>query len=209
MRDMNGQPSGSLNVAAMDPKGLQSLLAKAPFQWWVAGGWALDLFTGESWRPRYDLDVAIARRDQGLAQQFLHGWDFQYAAPGTSNPVVFQSWEAGQTLGFEIHGSWARENRNSPWRFEFLLHEIEQAVWSFRYCREVRRPANRIGGQTPSGIPYLQPEIDLLYKAVRLRQVDEQDFKRVLPHLTTEQRAQLAGDIVHFSPEHPWLALLK
>jgi len=89
MRDMNGQPQGSLNVVAMDPRGLQSLLAKAPFQWWVAGGWALDLFTGESWRTHYDLDVAIARRDQGLAQQLLHGWAFQYE-PGSIEPFVFR-----------------------------------------------------------------------------------------------------------------------
>jgi hypothetical protein len=67
----------------------------------------------------------------------------------------------------------------------------------------------RIGGRTPEGIFYVQPEIALLYKAVRMRQVDEQDFLRVLPHLAPQQRAQLTGDIVRFSPDHPWIGLLQ
>jgi hypothetical protein len=153
--------------------------------------------------------VAVARRDQIAAQRFLQGWDFQYAVPGTSEPVVFKAWESAQILGREIHGSWARESSGSPWRFEFLLHEIEQDILSFRYCPEVQHPLNCIGGRTANGICYLQPEIALLYKAARLREVDEKDFRRVLAHLGSEQRAQLSKDILLFSPEHPWLDLLR
>ena len=29
--------------------------------WWVAGGWALDLFLGRMTRPHHDVDVAILR----------------------------------------------------------------------------------------------------------------------------------------------------
>ncbi len=78
-----------------------------------------------------DLDAAIARQDQTIAQRYLQGWDFQYAVPGSSDPVVLQSWEEGQRLGFEIHGSWVRENSNSPWRFEFLLaiRLIARSAW--------------------------------------------------------------------------------
>jgi hypothetical protein len=200
---------GPLNVVPFEPRGIQSLLSQAPFQWWITGGWALDLFAGEPSRPHFDVDVAIARRDQTVAQRHLHGWDFQYAEPGISDPVVFKSWQVGQNLGFEIHGSWARETTDSPWRFEFLLHEIEQNVWCFRYCLDVQHAVKDIGGRTSDGIPYLRPEIALLYKAARLRQVDEQDFLRVLPLLTAQQRAQLAQDIHHFSREHPWIALLR
>ncbi len=206
---MNQEPTGPLNVVPFQPREVQSLFSKAPFQWWIAGGWALDLFLGQQSRPHFDIDVAVARQDQMAARQFLRGWDFQYAVPGTSNPVVFKSWEPGQTLGREIHGSWARENSASPWRFEFLLHEIEHGVWAFRYCTDVQHPVEHIGTRTLDGIPYLQPEIALLYKAARLREVDEQDFRRVLPHLSGAERAQLAGDLSRFAPMHPWVALLK
>jgi hypothetical protein len=206
---MNQELRGPLNVDPWRPVDIQSLLSSAPFQWWIAGGWALDLFTGEQSRPHFDTDVAVARRDQTIAQRYLQGWDFQYAVPHTSDPVVFESWKDGQILGQEIHGSWARESSGSPWRFEFLLHEVEQDVWSFRYCNKVQHPLTLIGGRTPQGIHYLQPEIALLYKAARMRQVDDQDFQRVLPHLVSQQRAQLAEDILCFSPEHPWLASLR
>jgi hypothetical protein len=41
------------------------------------------------------------------------------------------------------------------------------------------------------GIPYSLPEIALLYKAARSRNVDEEDFQRVLPLLIGVQRLQL------------------
>jgi hypothetical protein len=66
-----------------------------------------------------------------------------------------------------------------------------------------------IEGRTLEGIYYLKPEIALLYKAARMREVDAQDFRRVLPHLGREQRLQLAWDILRCWPEHPWLDLLK
>lgn len=206
---MSHEFKGPLNVVPLEPRGIQSLLSSAPFPWWIAGGWALDVFVGKPSRPHFDIDVAIARQDQTLAQRHLQGWDFQYAVPGTGNAVVFKPWQPEEFLGFEILGSWARETPGSPWRFEFLLHEIDQEVWSFRYCLDVQHPAERIGGRTADGIPYLQPEIALLYKAARLRQVDEEDFRRVLPHLSPQQRAQLARNIRRFSPGHPWLASLR
>ncbi len=155
------------------------------------------------------MDVAVARRDQGAVQQYLSGWDFQYAVPGSHDPVVFNRWEAGQILGKEIHGSWAREKSDSSWRFEFLLHEINEGVWSFRYCPEVQHSLESIGGQTSEGISFLKPEIALLYKAARLRDVDQEDFQRVLPRLASEQKNQLREDISRFSPQHPWIGMLS
>jgi len=184
------------------------MLSDAPFQWWIAGGWALDLFTGQKSREHFDTDVAVARKDQTAAQVYLKTWDFQYAVPGTSNPVVFECWKPGEILQFDIHGSWAREDSGSPWRFEFLLHEIEQGVWSFRYCQEVQHPLDYIGDRSPGGVPYLRPEIALLYKAARMREVDDEDFQRVLPRLASQQRAHLARDVLRFKPQHPWLDLL-
>lgn len=89
------------------------------------------------------------------------------------------------------------------------MHEIEQDTWSFRYGPTVRHPLSRIGGSTADGISYLRPEIALLYKAARRRELDEADFRRVLPQLSSAQRTQLAADIIHCWPEHPWLALLR
>jgi hypothetical protein len=195
----------AFNIAPLQPEEVHSLLSAASFRWWITGGWALDLFMGKKSRPHFDIDVAVARKDQAAAQAYLKGWDFQYAVPGTSDPVVFESWQAGQILEFTIHGSWARENPGSPWRFEFLLHEIEEEIWSFRYWQDVQHPLDQIGDRTSGGIPYLRPEIALLYKAARMREVDNEDFRRVLPYLRTEAREQLRRDLIRFKPQHPWL----
>lgn len=208
MKATNTLPPDATNVVALQPKDIQTLLCDAPFRWWITGGWALDLFMGEQTRPHFDVDVAIARRDQGVAQKHLSQWDFQYAVR-IDDKVVLRPWESGQTLGREVHGVWGRQTIDTPWRFEFALHEIEEEVWTFRYFDTVQHPLQHIEGRTPEGICYLNPEIALLYKAARMREVDLQDFRRVLPHLGCEQRLQLAGDILRCWPEHPWLGLLK
>jgi hypothetical protein len=152
--------------------------------------------------------VAIARKDHGAAQKYLSHWDFQYAVR-IDDKIVLRPWETGQILGREVHGVWGRQTTDAPWRFEFALHEIEEEVWTFRYFDTVRHPLQHIEGRTAEGICYLKPEITLLYKAARMREVDVQDFSRVLPHLDREQRLQLAEDILRCWPEHPWLGLLK
>ncbi len=58
------------------------------------------------------------------------------------------------------------------------------------------------------GIPYMAPEIVLLFKAKGQRAKDEADFRGALPLLDGEQRRWLndALDLVH--PSHPWRAFL-
>lgn len=206
---MDPQTRDALNVVPLQPRDIKALLSEAPFRWWIAGGWALDLFMGEQTRPHFDTDVAIARVDQTAAQRHLDKCNFRYAVRDGDGTVTFQPWEAGQILGREIHGAWARESPEAPWRFEFLLHEIVGEVWSFRYFASVQHPVRSIDGRTPDGICYLQPEIALLYKAARMREVDVQDFRRVLPRLASQQRTQLAADIFSCWPQHPWLDSLK
>ena len=66
----------------------------------------------------------------------------------------------------------------------------------------MRLPLADIGRMTSDNIPYLVPEIVLLYKAKNVRENDERDFEAALPSLSTEQRTLLhrALDVVH--PDH-------
>jgi hypothetical protein len=205
---MNVQPPDATNVAALQPKDIQTFLSGAPFRWWIAGGWALDLFMGEQTRPHFDVDVMIARMDQGAAQKYLSRWDFHYAVRNGDN-VVLRPWEPGQILGREVHGVWARQTPDSPWCFEFWLSEIDEEIWSFRYNGAVQHHLRLVGRCTAESISYLNPEIALLYKAARMRQVDVDDFQQVLPRLSSDQRLQLAADVLRCWSEHPWLGLLK
>jgi hypothetical protein len=205
---MGAQIPDGTNCVPFGPGEIHALLKDAPFPWWIAGGWAIDLFLGRQTRPHFDIDVAIARQDQLLAQAYLTDWDFWTTRRDETEQIVLDTWQPGQALGFEIPAVWARETESAPWRFELILHEIHDQTWTFRYNENIQHPLGGIGGVSSQKIPYLQPEIALLLKAARRRDVDEQDFQSVLPRLNSRQREQLAKDIAGFEPDHAWLALL-
>ena len=163
---------------------------------------------GKQTRSHFDTDITIARRDQLAAQLYLNNWDFYSTKRNENGEIVLEKWETGKILGQEYPGVWAREVGESHWRFEFLFHEINNQTWTFRHDDSVKHPLVEIGGVSPDGIPYLLPEIALLYKAARLRDVDKGDFQKVLPYLNQTQRTQLLTDLQKFEPEHPWLAAL-
>ena len=59
------------------------------------------------------------------------------------------------------------------------------------------------------GIRYLQPEIQLLYKARGLREKDRADFDATLPHLDECRRQWLSDALEQTIPGHPWLEELR
>ncbi len=119
------------NLTPYSPKEIRDLFSSAPFQWWIAGGWAIDLFLGKLTRPHFDLDIAVARRDQTLARQYLTTWDFHYPLRDQNENIFLHLWKTDMVLDFDIPGTWAREKPDAPWRFEFLLQEIDDLKWTF------------------------------------------------------------------------------
>ena len=57
-------------------------------------------------------------------------------------------------------------------------------------------------------IPYLAPEIYLLYKAKGSRPKDEADFMHTLPAVDQERRQWLKKTLATAQPHHPWRILL-
>jgi hypothetical protein len=65
-----------------------------------------------------------------------------------------------------------------------MVGDSYEDQWLFRRDSRVRRPLATIGSVTTDGIPYMAPEIQLLYKAKASRPQDEADFARTFPHLS-------------------------
>jgi hypothetical protein len=86
-----------------------------------------------------------------------------------------------------------------------MINDTRDEQWLFRRLPTISRPLATIGDRTPEGIPYLAPEIQLLYKARGLRPKDEADFLHALPELAQEQRAWLKDALTQVHPGHPWL----
>jgi len=131
--------------------------------WWIAGGWAIDLWLGKQTREHVDLDIATLRKNQRIFWRRLEGWDLHL---GTA-PDVVEPWPTPGAVPTPLHAVWCRRTPTSPRAFEILLNDSNSTDWLFRRDHSVRLPLAQIGRMTSEGIPYLGPEIVLLYKATQ------------------------------------------
>ncbi len=81
-------------------------------------------------------------------------------------------------------------------------------TWICRRDETIRFPYREIIHHTASGIPYLAPELVLLFKAKHARPKDQADFDETIPHMTRAQRQTLAGLLARAHPGHHWLESL-
>ena len=182
-----------------------SLFAAYGRPWWIAGGWAIDLFVGRTTRAHGDIDLATLRRDQGGLWTLLRDeWDVHVADSGSLTP-----WD-GLPLVAPQHQFWVRRRGAGVWAFEVLLEDTDGDEWVYRRDERVRAPLTALGRQTDGGVPYLAPEIALHYKSNRA-DVDRNaaDFDVVAPLLDADARRWLRGAVAVASPEHPWIARLR
>nr|WP_255644576.1 hypothetical protein [Actinoplanes polyasparticus] len=77
-------------------------------------------------------------------------------------------------------------------------------VWISRRDARLRRPYGEIVRTDSAGIPYLSPEVVLLFKAKHRRPKDEQDYAAVAPGLTEGEREWLDAALRLVHPGHPW-----
>ena len=190
--------------APLPPERVVALLEGFPGRWWLAGGWALDLFLGHGTRPHADIDVGVLRRDAGALHRQLETWQLWQTQPLRA----LRRWEAGEPLPGEVHSQWCRPADHAPWSLEVNVEEADGDRWRFRRHPTVTLPLGRLVRRSAQGWPYLTPEVALLYKAKSLRDKDHADFAHVAPHLDDDARQWLAEAIAVTHPRHPWLAAL-
>jgi len=169
--------------------------------WWVAGGVALDLFVGRTTREHGDFDVLILRRDQLVMQEYLRGWDLH-----KTNQPGLKPWPAGEYLELGVNQVWCRRTPESLWALEIMFMDTVGDRWVYRRAPSIGGLVTSLGRKTPDGIPYLSPEIQLLYKARQEPEMkDQKDFNTVLPLLSETQKLWLQSALeVQFSGGHPW-----
>lgn len=73
------------------------LFRNAPFRWWIAGGYALELHTARSWRTHADIDISICGSDTGPLRSFLAEWDFTLQPTEFSPRGTDSSWTRRNT----------------------------------------------------------------------------------------------------------------
>jgi hypothetical protein len=79
--------------------------------------------------------------------------------------------------------------------------------WLFRRDHRIRRPL-AAAFLSDAKLPYLAPEIVLLYKSKAPEARDDADLVSALPHLSPERRAWLRQALEHSRPGHPWTDII-
>ena len=177
-----------------------ALLGGLSCEWYVCGGWALDLFLGRVTRDHKDVDIAVARRDQLGVRDYLRrrGWSLEKASDGRLSP-----WDEGEWLAPPLHVVWCRNGAHDPPFFELLFNEVDDELFRFRRDQSVTLPRARMSFVSDCGLPVLAPEVVLLYKS---NSPDEYaaDFRAAAASLSEESRAWLKGALAKNSARHPW-----
>lgn len=181
------------------------MLSELGAPWWIAGGYAIELFVGRPIRVHGDLDVVVLRRDQRSVWKFLEGWDCSVAYQGE-----LLQWADAQWLEPPYSDVWCRETSDGPWRLQVILLDAEGDEWLFKRNRSIGGALSELGLVSSDGVPFLRPEIQLLYKArAETLEKDQQDFDAALPLLDERARRWLRDCLrVQFPDGHEWLSAL-
>ncbi|MFD8788509.1 nucleotidyltransferase domain-containing protein [Kitasatospora sp. NPDC059599] len=185
------------------PSEVARQLAGIDTPWYVAAGWALDLFLGRQTRAHGDLEIAIPAATFPEVRNRFPGFVFDAAGSG-------RIWEdAAPEVLAAVHQTWLRDPATGNYLLDVFREPHDGDTWICRRDGTIRLPYGDIVHHTADGIPYLAPELVLLFKAKHVRPKDQTDFDATVPHLTPAQRATLSGLLARVHPGHPWISDLS
>jgi hypothetical protein len=206
-----GVPIGDHVWEPWHPSQLLQIFRRVTAPWYVAGGWAIDLFRGEQTRDHEDTEIGVANTDDAFGQvrRALAGYDIE--VPG--GPLPGRLWPLDSPAFGLLHQTWVSEPvaagpKGRVFRLDIFREPQRDGQWVCRRDENVVFPYNEIICHDRAGIPYLAPHLVLLFKAKWAREKDEADMAGVLPLLASEPRAWLAATIRRLYPDHKWLPRL-
>ncbi len=189
---------------AWRPEQIARLLAGVPVPWYVASGWAIDLFRGAQTREHEDLEIAAPAGPATFApvRRALAGYDFEVVGAGRRWPIDSPAFDV-------MHQTWVSEPVTGVYRLDIFREPHDGDSWICRRDESIRLPYDQIISRTPAGIPYLVPEIVLLFKAKHARPKDEADLRGTLPLLDPAARDWLGWALRRVHPGHRWIEMLE
>ena len=192
--------------AGRTPRDAAELFGDFPGRWWVAGGWAIEAFTGVE-RPHSDLDVEVPRSELPALRRYLAGrLDAWTASDGALTPLLpgdDPDAPADDVLPSGCGQLWTRRSGTDPWEYDILLGATDGDQWQFTRDHRITRPLDDVVW-VRDGVRYLRPEVQLLLKARGRRPKDQRDFEVTLPLLDAGSRRWLLGSLQIAHPDHPW-----
>jgi hypothetical protein len=116
------------------PRDFAARIEGVEFPWFVAGGWAIDLFLATRTRDHEDLEIAVPSSIfETLPPRFP---DFDFWIPQGEHHLAMMSPE---TLAAESHQTWAYERAAQVWRFDVFREPHDGDTWICRRDSSIRR----------------------------------------------------------------------
>ena len=171
---------------------VKTIMDKFSYPWFIAGGWAIDLFLGRETRIHADIEIGIYRKHQMQLYRYLEKYKKYYI-------------DNRSLVGKHEKREWNKEYLRLPihelyveiqgLEIEVLLNERDETNWIYRRNEKIKREEKKAILFTDTRIPYLCPEIVLLYKTKNCRDKDIKDIENVLPVMDEEQKRWLDESI--------------
>jgi hypothetical protein len=150
-----------------------SLLSKLTVPYWIIGGWAIDLTAGRVTREHADVDVMLLERDKHALWNDLPQAEVEIEGHGR------------EPRRLTLHA------KNLLLPTEVFLAQADGTSWVHRRgAYSIKRPLAGITRHR-DGIPFLAPEVVLLFKSRSTADRDRHDVQTALPLLHAEQRSWL------------------
>ena len=106
------------------PSDAAHFLRRYPGRWWIAGGWAIDAFTGTT-RAHGDLDIGIPRTEAKAFIEFVGTTLDVWAAAGSLTPLLRE----GPSVPDDCGNLWLRPSGADPWEYDVLLEDVREENW--------------------------------------------------------------------------------
>ncbi len=186
------------------PEEVAAHLAHVQVRWYVVAGWALDLYRGETTRAHEDIEIGVPSGSFASIRQALSRYECEVV--GSVDGTQGRRWPLDSQAFDEHFQTWFRDPASGAYTLDVFRDPHDDDTWLCRRDTSIRLPYDQVIRTTASGIPYMAPEIVLLFKAKPNRDKDRTDFLGVLPLLAARERAWLAATLERVHPGHAWLA---
>jgi len=169
------------------PREVAARLEGVTAPWYVAAGWALDLFRGSQSRPHADLEIAVPASRFDEFRTAFAGYEFDVPAKGCLWPST------PELLPFS-HQTWLRDPATGTFLVDVFREPHDGDTWICRRDETLRLPYTDIIERKEDGIPYheliLVDQSELRQRQRELHASHEQSLPR-LPLELLNSRPQL------------------
>jgi len=183
------------------PDEVAAALGALHVPWAIAGGRAIDLHLQSETRPHDDIEIVVSRDAMEVVAGCLVELDWFAVDDGRAWPLA--------DAPAELHQTWGRDRSQHHWRLDVFRENWDGDDWVYRRDPRIRRPLSEAIEFGAGRIPYLAPEIVLLFKAKAPREKDEADLGLTLPTLTPERIEWLRNALRVVHPMQEWTARLN